>query len=64
MIRCVRLWSGPDGNSHFEEGVVGLEPGPRSDMLSNKFPIRRRRVDITDRSGKRSKSSSGNPYRV
>jgi len=41
MIRCVRLWSGPDGNSHFEEGVVGLEPGPRSDMLSNKFPIRR-----------------------
>jgi hypothetical protein len=39
MIRCVRLWSGPDGKSHFEEGVVDLEPGQRSDMLSNKFPI-------------------------
>ena len=39
MIRCVRLWSGPDGHSHFEEGVVGLEAGQRSDQLSAKFPI-------------------------
>jgi hypothetical protein len=39
MIRCVRLWSGPDNNSHFEEGVIDLEPGPRSDMLSGSFPI-------------------------
>src|ERR1700683_5641636 len=39
MIRCFRLWSGPDGNSHFEEGVVDLEPGQRGDMLSDKFPI-------------------------
>ena len=39
MIRCVRLWSGPDGNSHFEEGVIDLEPGPRGDTLSGKFPI-------------------------
>ena len=39
MIRCVRLWSGPDGHSHFEEGVIGLEAGPRGDMLSAKFPI-------------------------
>jgi hypothetical protein len=22
MIRCVRLWSGPDGKSHFEEGAI------------------------------------------
>jgi quercetin dioxygenase-like cupin family protein len=35
MIRCIRLWSGPDGNSHFEEGVVDIE----FDMLSGKFPI-------------------------
>jgi quercetin dioxygenase-like cupin family protein len=35
MIRCIRLWSGPDGNSHFEEGVVDIE----FDMLSDKFPI-------------------------
>ena len=39
MIRCFRLWSGPDGNSHFEEGVIDLEPGQRGDMLSDKFPI-------------------------
>ena len=39
MIRCVRLCSGSDGNSHFEEGVIGLEPGQRGDMLSGKFPI-------------------------
>jgi hypothetical protein len=39
MIRCVRLWSGPDGNSHFEEGAIDLESGPRGDTLSGKFPI-------------------------
>jgi hypothetical protein len=39
MIRCVRLWSGPDGHSHFEEGVIGLEAGQRGDQLSGKFPI-------------------------
>ena len=39
MIRCIRLWSGPDGYSHFEEGVIDLEPGQRGDMLSDKFPI-------------------------
>jgi quercetin dioxygenase-like cupin family protein len=39
MIRCIRLWSGPDGNSHFEEGVIDLEAGPRGDTLNGKFPI-------------------------
>src|ERR1700757_88909 len=39
MIRCIRLWSGLDGNSHFEEGVIDLEAGPRGDTLSGKFPI-------------------------
>jgi hypothetical protein len=39
MIRCVRLWSGPDGHSHFEEGAIDLEPGQRGDMLSDKFSI-------------------------
>ena len=36
MIRCVRLWTGDDQNSHFEEGVVDLEPGERGDTLSRK----------------------------
>ena len=39
MIRCIRLWSGLDGRSHFEEGVIDLDPGPRGDTLSGKFPI-------------------------
>ena len=36
MIRCVRLWTGEDGNSHFEEGVIDLAPGARGDWLSGK----------------------------
>jgi hypothetical protein len=34
MTRCVRLWTGEDQNSHFEEGVIHLEPGARGDLLS------------------------------
>jgi quercetin dioxygenase-like cupin family protein len=36
MIRCVRLWTGEDRNSHFEEGVIDLAPGVRGDWLSAK----------------------------
>jgi Cupin domain len=36
MIRCIRLWTGDNGNSRFEEGVVDLEPGQRGDFLSAK----------------------------
>src|SRR6202007_3026794 len=35
-IRCVRLWTGEDGNSHFEEGLIDLAPGARGDWLSGK----------------------------
>ena len=34
MIRCVRLWTGTDQNSYFEEGVLDLKPGERGDALS------------------------------
>ena len=34
MIRCVRIWTGSDGNSHFEEGFIDLASGVRGDMLS------------------------------
>jgi quercetin dioxygenase-like cupin family protein len=37
MTRCVRLWTGGDGNSHFEEGAIYLEPGARGDLLSGKI---------------------------
>jgi hypothetical protein len=39
MIRCVRLWTGADNNSHFEEGVIALEQGARGDILSGKLPV-------------------------
>lgn len=34
MIRCVRIWTGDDGNSHFAEGVIDLPHGERGDILS------------------------------
>jgi len=39
MIRCVRLWTGDDQNSYFEEGVIELKSGPRSDWLSDKLAV-------------------------
>ena len=39
MIRCVRLWTGNDGNSHFEEGSIALSPGAHGDLLSSKLPV-------------------------
>ena len=35
MIRCVRLWTGDDGNSHFEEGTIDLSHGERGDTKSD-----------------------------
>ena len=40
MIRCVRIWTGLDGNSLFEEGTIDLElkqgGGGRGNVLSDK----------------------------
>lgn len=36
MIRCVRIWTGGDGNSLFEEGLIDLPKGERGDILSDK----------------------------
>jgi mannose-6-phosphate isomerase-like protein (cupin superfamily) len=38
MTRCVRLWTGEDQNSHFEEGAIYLEPGARGDLFSGRLP--------------------------
>jgi hypothetical protein len=38
MIRCVRLWTGEDGNSLFEEGVIDLAEGMRGDVAGQ--PVR------------------------
>lgn len=34
MIRCVRIWTGDDGNSYFEEGHIDMPKGERGDALS------------------------------
>src|SRR5512133_1593108 len=39
MIRCVRIWTGDDGNSCFEEGSIDLADGARGDLLSNKAGV-------------------------
>ena len=33
MIRCVRMWTGEDGNSLFEEGTMALGEGERGDFI-------------------------------
>lgn len=33
MIRCVRMWTGSDGNSLFEEGMIALAEGERDDFI-------------------------------
>ena len=38
MIRCIRLWTGDDGNSLFEEGVIDLTEGMRGDAVGK--PVR------------------------
>ena len=39
MIRCVRLWTGDDQNSHFEEGLIDLNPGFDGDLLTDKLQV-------------------------
>jgi len=39
MIRCVKLWTGTDRRSYFQDGFIELEPGLRGDALSAKLPI-------------------------
>jgi quercetin dioxygenase-like cupin family protein len=36
MNRCVRLWTGDDRNSYFEEGVIDID-GQRGDTLSGRM---------------------------
>jgi hypothetical protein len=38
LVRCVRLWTGPDNISHFEEGVIALDlHNNNGDILSPKW---------------------------
>jgi quercetin dioxygenase-like cupin family protein len=38
MIRCVRIWTGADGNSLFEEGFIDLTEGIRGDAVGKAVP--------------------------
>jgi quercetin dioxygenase-like cupin family protein len=38
MIRCVRMWTGEDGNSLFEEGSIDLSEGVRGDSVGKPVP--------------------------
>ena len=38
MIRCVRIWTGEDGNSLFEEGWIDLADGARGDSIGKAIP--------------------------
>jgi quercetin dioxygenase-like cupin family protein len=38
MIRCVRMWTGPDGNSLFEEGTIDMTEGMRGDSVGKPVP--------------------------
>ncbi|WP_172795673.1 cupin domain-containing protein [Wohlfahrtiimonas chitiniclastica] len=40
MIRCVRMWTGDDGNSQFEEGFITLKSGERGDHASFSIPVK------------------------
>jgi hypothetical protein len=39
MIRCIRLWTGSDDNSYFEEGIIDLSKGERGDILSSTVDV-------------------------
>jgi len=39
MIRCIRLWTGEDQNSHFQEGWIDLGSGVRGDLMSGTIPV-------------------------
>lgn len=39
MIRCVRMWTGEDGNSVFEEGSIDLAEGARGDSVGRPIPV-------------------------
>ena len=34
MIRCLRLWTGEDGDSHVAEGTIDFSSGERGDLKS------------------------------
>lgn len=40
MIRCVRLWTGPDGDSLFEEGTIALSENSGGDAIGPAIAVK------------------------
>ena len=51
MIPCIRLWTGKDAQSHFEQGHIDLAPGQHGDLLSGKMPATTVSFEETARGG-------------
>ncbi len=52
LVRCIRLWTGPDNNSHFEEGVIALDLiNSNGDILSPKWAAKTVSFQKTDAGG-------------
>ena len=51
MIQCIRLWTGDDAESHFEEGRIELELGRNGDLLTGKIPAESVSFEETARGG-------------
>ena len=47
MIRCVRLWTGQDGNSHFRDGSLDITPGRNNDLVSRAMAATHATVEET-----------------
>ena len=48
MFRCVKLWTGGDGKSHYQEGTIELAPRARGDPLSAQLGINSASIHETD----------------
>ena len=51
MLKCIRLWTGDDGQSHFEHGVIDLHAGARGDFLSSRMDAVSMALQETDSGG-------------
>jgi quercetin dioxygenase-like cupin family protein len=51
MIRCVRLWSGQDGDSHVHDGRLDIESGRNDDLVSAAMAASQVTVEETARGG-------------
>ena len=47
MIRCVRLWTGEDGNSHSRDGNLDITSGRNNDLVTTAMAATHATVEET-----------------